>query len=175
MENGARGEETSENGESSPTHEEMTSVNLSSPPHSPPPRFPSTPFVQRWVNLVGRGYVCFFFFFFKISFGWDLMCFCGKWAESCHQLRPGRVKFGDKARMETLRTLQFSSGSKRESRSWSFTEMILLLILEGSRGTRKETMVSDWWLNLGVYHKPLNLYVINTDDFMFTIYDTKLQ
>jgi len=53
--------------------------------------------------------------------------------------------------------------------------MILLLILEGSRGTRKDTMISDRWLNLGVYYKPLNLYVINTDDFIFMMYDTKLQ
>lgn len=53
--------------------------------------------------------------------------------------------------------------------------MILSLILEGSRGIREDLMISDRWLNLGVYFKPLILFVINLDDFILMVYDTKLQ
>ena len=47
MENGARG---SQNGGSAPfsaVAQEMTAVDLSSPPHSPPAQPPALPFVQR--------------------------------------------------------------------------------------------------------------------------------
>lgn len=51
MENGTR------NGEPaalSVVAQEMTAMDLSSPPHSPPARQPSPPFVQRWVAYSSR-------------------------------------------------------------------------------------------------------------------------